>query len=104
MTHSDLKHQIQGIIRNITGKEFTGAIIIHDLQPQGYMVAFEAEQYHPVSIGADLPDDKFLCFMEKELKKAKFLRIDYRKAVRNTTLDRTLNSFVSPYDTTRINR
>lgn len=104
MTHSDLRLQIQDIIRRITGREFIGRILIRDLKPQGYSVGFEAIQYQPVFYSADLPDDKFLCFIEKELRQAQFLRTAYSKATRNTTLDHPLNKFVSPYDTARIDR
>lgn len=104
MTHSDLRLQIQDIIRNLTGREFIKPIHIRDLQPEGYAVGFEAIQYQPVWFSATLPDDQFLCFIANELRKAQFLRVEYGKAVRNTTLDHPLNSFVSPYDTTRNDR
>ena len=104
MTHTELIRQIRDIIRSLTNREFTGGIKVKDLKPQGYIVEFEAHQYHPVSYSADLPGDKFICFITKELKQAKFLRAGYHKSVRNTTLDHPLNSLVSPYDTPRINR
>lgn len=104
MTHSDLRHRIQDIIRDITGKEFIAPIHIRSLEPQGYQVGFEFIQYQPTWYGAELPDEEFICFITKELKQAKFLRTHYGKAVRNTGLDHTLNSFISPYDTTRLNR
>lgn len=104
MTHSELIRQIRDIIRDITHKEFTGGITVKDLKPQGYIVEFEAHQYHPVSYSADLPDDQFICFIKKELRQAKFLRAGYHQANRNTTLDHPLNSLLSPYDTKRLNR
>lgn len=104
MTRTDLIHQIQDIIKDLTGKEFTGGILVRELKPQGYAVGFEAHQYNPVWYSADLPDDKFMCFIRKELKNAKFLRAEYHKAVRNTSLDHPLNRLISPYDTTRLNR
>ena len=66
-------------------------------------MGLETRQYQPVWYSADLPDDQFLDFLKKELKQAKWLRVDFRKAVRNTALDHPLNAFRSPYDTTRIN-
>lgn len=102
MTHTDLIHQIRDIIRDITCREYVRPIIVKDLKPQGYAVGFETHQYAPTWYSADLPDDRFLEFIKKELRRAKFLRNEYNTAVRNTTGDH-INSLLSPYDTARIN-
>lgn len=102
MTHTDLIHQIRDIIRDITCKEYTRPIIVKDLKPQGYAVGFETHQYYPTWYSADLPDEEFLKFIRNELRRAKFLRIDYNKAIRNTSGDH-INSLLSPYDTARTN-
>ncbi len=102
MTHSDLKRQILDIIKDITGKEFVNPIIIKDLEPEGYNVGFEVVQHYPIWISAELPDDKFLKFIKKELQQAKWLKMHYARAVRNTTGYPSL-SLSSPYDTRRIN-
>lgn len=103
MTHTELKHQIQDIIRDITHREFINPIIIHDLQPQGYAVGLEIRQYDPVWYSAELPDEEFLKFIKRELRQAKFLKKGFYRAIRNTTLDHPLNGLVSPYDTAGIN-
>lgn len=102
MTHSDLIHQIQDIIKTITKKEFIGPIHVRDLEPEGYEVQIEFRQYDPTFYSAQLPDDLFMKFICRELHNCKFLRNEYAKAERNTS-HRIPNDFLSPYDTTRIN-
>lgn len=102
MTHTDLIHRIQDIIRDITKREFVKPIHVRDLKPMGYEVCLEFRQYDPVCYSAELPDDLFMKFICKELRNCKYLRIAYSKAERATS-DRIPNDFLSPYDTTRIN-
>lgn len=103
MTHTDLTHRIQDIIKGITKKELIAPIHIRSLQPQGYEVCIEFRQYEPVCYSAELPDDEFMKFICQELRRSQYLRIEYAKAERNTT-HRIPNDFLSPYDTTRLNR
>lgn len=103
MTHTELEHQIRDIIRTITNKEYIKPIIIRSIDPEGYEVGFELYDYKPIWYSATLPDDQFIKFITKELCNAKFLEHKYAKAERNTTLDRSLNKLISPYDTARIN-
>ena len=60
-------------------------IHIRELDPVGYEIGFEHHQYHPIFISAELPDDKFLKFLEQELRNKSFLLADYFRTERNTT-------------------
>jgi len=97
-----LIHRIQDIIKGITNKELIKPISIKNLEPEGYEVQIEFRQNDPVFYSAQLPDDLFMKFICKELKKCQFLKTEYSKVERNTTR-RIPNDFLSPYDTTRIN-
>lgn len=96
MTHTELILQIRDIIKDITHKEYTKPIYIKDLPGQGYQVGFETHQYEPDWYSAELPDDKFIEFIRKELKKAKFLKAYYGQASRNTVLDHPKNKLYWP--------
>lgn len=102
MTHTELIHRIQDIIRNITHREPTVPIHVHNIEPKGYEVCIEFNQYSPTCYSAELSDDDFIKFICKELKQCQYLKTRYFKAERNTH-HRRINNFLSPYDTTRIN-
>lgn len=63
--------------------EFIGRIDITDLEPQGYKVALNLDgSENPLVIMADLPDDKFICFIKEELRHRKLHKQQHFKAVK----------------------
>lgn len=101
MTPTDLTLRIQDIIRTLSRKEPKMPIHVRPLDTVGYEVCIEFRQYDPTCYSAELPDEQFMEFICRELKKNKSLRTEFMKAERNT-VSRKHNDFISPYDTTRI--
>lgn len=75
-------------------KEFTGNIIIKNLEPQGYSVGFEIIQYRPLYISACLPDEDFLKFMKQELRNKAFIFTKYYKTTLISDSHKPLAKFV----------
>lgn len=94
MTHEELTAAIQGIMRSQHNREFTGKIIIKDLEPEGYSVGFEVIQYRPLYISATLPDEEFLEYMKQELRNKAFIFARYYETSLVSTLNRPLAKFV----------
>lgn len=94
MTHEELIAAIRDIIKCQHNREFTGKIIIKDLEPEGYSVGFEIIQYRPLYISATLPDDEFLKFMKQELRNKAFIFARYYKTTLVSDSNRPLAKFV----------
>lgn len=63
--------------------EFIGGIKIEDLDPVGYKVSINLDHSeNPVVLIADLPDEEFLKFIKEELRKSKFHKTKYYKAIK----------------------
>lgn len=78
--------------------EFIGGIKIEDLEPIGYKVSINLDHSeNPVVLIADLPDEQFLAFIKEELRKSKFHRVKYYKAIK-------LPPQHTYYDRPRVNR
>ena len=93
MTHEELIVAIRDIIRSLHNREFTGKIIVKDLEPEGYSVGFEVIQYRPVYISATLPDDEFLKYMRQELRNKAFIFARYYETVLVPDSNRPLAKF-----------
>lgn len=81
-------------MRSQHNREFTGKIIIKDLEPEGYSVGFEVIQYRPLYISATLPDEEFLEYMKQELRNKAFIFARYYETSLVSTLNRPLAKFV----------
>jgi hypothetical protein len=58
MTHTELKQAILDFVREFYKAEFNGKLVIKDLDPVGYSVAFHLGDYeNPIVVMADLPDE-----------------------------------------------
>lgn len=83
MTHIELKQVILDYIRDLYKMEFIGIIKIEDLKPQGYKISFNFNNSeNPLVIIADLPDQEFLKYIKEEIRKRKFQRTKYFKAIK----------------------
>lgn len=85
---------IQDIIKSQHNREFTGKIIVKDLEPEGYSVGFEVIQYRPVYISATLPDEEFLEYMRQELRNKAFIFARYYETTIVPDSNRPLAKFV----------
>ena len=94
MTHEELTAAIRDIIKCQHNREFTGKIIVKDLEPEGYSVGFEIIQYRPLYISATLPDEEFLEFMKQELRNKAFIFARYYKTTLVSGLNHPLAKFV----------
>ena len=94
MTHEELIAAIQDIMRCLHNREFTGKIIIKDLEPEGYSVGFEVIQYRPLYISATLPDEEFLKYMKQELRNKAFIFARYYETTLIPDSNRPLAKFV----------
>lgn len=78
MTHQDLKQVILDYFRTTYEVEFIGKLEIEDLYPTGYKVKLYLDNdYYPVVIISDLPDEKFIPFIKEELRSRKFHKTQY---------------------------
>ena len=94
MTHEELIAAIRDIIKYQHNREFTGTIIIKDLEPEGQSVGFEVIQYRPLYISATLPDEEFLEYMKQELRNKAFIFARYYETVLIPDSNRPLAKFV----------
>lgn len=63
--------------------EYIGGIKIEDLDPIGYKVSFYLDRSeNPFVLIADLPDEDFLVFIKKELRKAHLPMTKYFGAIK----------------------
>ena len=85
---------IRDIIKSQHNREFTGKIIVKDLEPEGYSVGFEVIQYRPVYISATLPDEEFLEYMRQELRNKAFIFARYYETTLVPDSNRPLAKFV----------
>ena len=85
---------IQDIMRCLHNREFTGKIIIKDLEPEGYSVGFEVIQYRPLYISATLPDEEFLNYIKQELRNKAFIFTKYYETTLISDSNRPLAKFV----------
>ena len=80
MTIQDLEQVIQGYILDIYHKKYIGKMDIQKLDPIGYSIKLGMDhEYQPVTIYAELEDDKFLKFIKQELKDRRFNLVNYGK-------------------------
>ncbi len=73
MTTSELEQVTRDYLRDIYKREYIGKIQINTLSPQGYIIKlgmYTPEQ--PITIYAELSDDKFLKFLKEDLKSRRF--------------------------------
>lgn len=69
----NLKEQILKLIEKIYCKKYIGSLEVFRNNPGGIITRFGLRCYEkPLYISADLPDDKFLIYMEKELRSRRF--------------------------------
>lgn len=88
MTTQDLERVIQEYILDIYHKKYIGKLEIQKLNPIGYCIKFGMDNvYKPITIYAELEDDKFLKFLRQELKNKRFNLVYYGKL-----------KLVNPYD------
>ena len=80
MTTQDLEQVIQDYILDIYDKKYIGKIVIEKLNPIGYYIKLGMDHPHqPITIYAELEDDKFLKFLKQELKDKRFNLVYYGK-------------------------
>lgn len=78
MTISDIEQVIQEYFRSIYNKKYIGKLDIKKLDPVGYCIKFGMNTpYQPITIYAELEDDKFLKFLKRELKDRRFNLVNY---------------------------
>lgn len=77
-TDGKLKNEILKLIQQIYCAKYTGTLEIYRIIPLGVIVRFGLNcNENPIYIAAELPDDKFLKYMEKEIRSRRFDFVKY---------------------------
>lgn len=80
MTVQDLEQVIHEYILDIYHKKYIGKLEIRKLDPKGYCIKLGMDTpYQPITIYAELEDEKFLKFLKQELKDRRFNLTYYGK-------------------------
>lgn len=80
MTITDLEQVIQDYFRDIYHKRYLGKLDIEKLEPVGYCIKLGMDHPNqPITIYAELEDEKFLKFLKQELKDRRFNLVYYGK-------------------------
>lgn len=78
MTTTELDQVIHDYILDIYHKQYIGKLEITKLNPVGYSIKFGLDRPNkPMTIYAELEDDKFLKFLKQELRNRRFNLIYY---------------------------
>nr|DAN37437.1 MAG TPA: hypothetical protein [Crassvirales sp.] len=77
-TDGNIKEEILSIIEKIYCKKYIGTLEIYRIIPFGLIVRFGLNcNEKPIYIAAELSDDKFLKYMEKEIRSRRFDFVKY---------------------------
>lgn len=88
MTSEELEQAIRDMSIRIYCKEYTGEIRCTPLNPVGWSVYLGIHgPKHGILISAELPDDKFLTFFEKELRMRDFGSVEWYRGYRADEFD-----------------
>lgn len=80
MTIEELEQLTREYITNTYKRKYIDRIDIIKLDPVGYSVKIgRGVSYHPYVIYAELPDEKFIPLLKKEIRNLKLQYIDYGK-------------------------
>lgn len=83
MTHQDLKQVILDYFRTTYEAEFIGKLEIENLDPVGYKIKLYLDNdYYPLVIIADLPDEEFIEYIKEELRSRKLHKTKFYKAIK----------------------
>lgn len=77
-TDGKLKNEILALIQKIYCAKYIGTLEVYRSIPSGIIVRFGLNcNEKPIYIAAELPDDKFLIYMEKEIRSRRFDFVKY---------------------------
>lgn len=80
MTEIELEQAILELIQDIYKSQYIGKIKVKKIEPSGYCVKLGMNTPEaPLVIYAEFEDEKFLKFMEKELKNRRLDKVYYGK-------------------------
>ena len=77
-TDGKLRNEILALIQKIYCAKYIGTLEVYRIIPLGVIVRFGLNcNEKPIYIAAELPDDKFLKYMEKEIRLRRFDFVKY---------------------------
>lgn len=77
-TDGKLRNEILALIQKIYCAKYIGTLEVYRIIPLGVIVCFGLNcNEKPIYIAAELPDDKFLKYMEKEIRSRRFDFVKY---------------------------
>lgn len=83
-TDGKLKNEILALIQKIYCAKYIGTLEVYRSISSGIIVRFGLNcNEKPIYIAAELPDDKFLKYMEKEIRSRRFDFVKYFQDIRN---------------------
>lgn len=90
MTHTELKQVILDYIRSSYKADYIGKLEIDNLDPIGYKVSiYLNNDYYPLVIMADLPDEEFIPFIKKEISNRNLVKNKYYKLTKLSPNEQT---------------